>query len=133
MLSETDGSPTNGVPGFKDQWRLADETPHIDPAAAAHPELAPRLSAPTQADEDTFIPPEPQGLADEDPSAVVMVILLAGGILWLLYLALFDRYAASLWWFLACACVFIGFAMAVVRQPQSREDKDDPFDDGARL
>ena len=81
---------------------------------------------------DDFVPPEPAPIDTDDPSLVIMLLALIIGPVWLLYLLFADRYANLVWWFAAVAITLTGFALAVARQPKSR-DEDDPEDDGARV
>lgn len=124
----TADSEQQGVPGFRDQWRIDD---------APQPESGWRQysladAAEDDTEDDAFVPPEPTPLHEHDSPTIVMIGSLVVGALWLLYLALFDRYTSMLWWFLACALIVVGFVMAVARQPKHRDDNDE-FDDGARL
>lgn len=110
------------VPGFHAQWRIPDDTPR-----APQPADVPSLD-----EDDTFVPPEPAPLETGDPALVIMLGCFVVGPLWLVYLTLFDRDAASLWWMLAAGILVGGFALAVARQPKNR-DEDDDDDDGARV
>lgn len=129
-----------GIPGFRDSWRLPDEpapaesTAHLRdievPSADAASQDATDHGWPT-AEHDDFVPPNPPPLETDDPATVVMVAALVLGPLWACYLLFFDRTAATLWWSCAITLTLVGFAMAVARQPKSRDDESN--DDGARV
>lgn len=135
-----------GVPGFRESWRLPDESmptkamdpsestsrpPEPDaPAIGAIPPPAPIDSDEMTADED-FVPPTPPPLETDNPATVIMLAALVLGPLWACYLLFFDRTAPTLWWSCAVAITLTGFVMAVVKQPKSRDE--DSEDDGARV
>lgn len=124
------------VPGFRPQWRMPDEQPwvmtpppHGQAGSAAgqydHDDL-------DDLDEEPFVPPEPAPFETGDPASVIMLACFVLGPVWLLYLTLFDREAATLWWLVAAGLLVGGFALAVARQPKNRDEHDDD-DDGARV
>lgn len=79
-------------------------------------------------DDEEFVPPEPDPLPRDDIQFWAILISLVGGPLWVLYLALFNPLARTLWWVLAvCTCV-AGVVMLVLRQPHS-DDLDPDGDD----
>ncbi len=78
-------------------------------------------------DDDEFVPPEPDPLPRDDVQFWAILVSLVGGPLWVLYLALFDPMARTLWWVLAVGTCVAGVVLLVLRQPHSDdlEDEDD--------
>lgn len=120
--------PASAVPGFRQQWRV----PDAQPADGERADVAEEETDREVADDGDFVPPQPDPLDTDDPGALVMLGCFVIGPLWLLYLLLFDRSAATIWWSAGALLTLAGFVLAVARQPKNR-DEDDPSDDGARL
>lgn len=84
-------------------------------------------------DEREFVPDEPSPLPSGDLGFWGAAAGLGGGMIWLLYLFFFDRYARPLWWVLAVAITLTGLVMVFLRQPHDRDDDWDDDVDGAVL
>lgn len=102
QLDDPPAPPPN--PGLPQQWRAPETGPVVAGVASdPHPQTASRaVSDPgrsIQLDEiNTFEPPTPQPLNADDPATTIMIGSLIVGPLWLLYLTVFNRQAATLWW-----------------------------------
>lgn len=107
--------PADPVAGLPSQWRV----PSGDSLSIL--------------DEKEFVPEEPRPLPSGDLGFWGAIAGLGGGIVWLLYLFFFDRYARPLWWVLAVVVTLTGLVLVFLRQPHQRDDDWDDHVDGAVL
>lgn len=114
--SSTDDSTEQSPPAaLPSQWRIPSEAESMS----------------FLEDDGDFEAPPLRPLPDADDLGFWSILgCLVAGPLWLLYLFLFDQYAAALWWVLACALIVAGVVQLIMRQPRHRPDDGD---DGARL
>ncbi|TWP36978.1 hypothetical protein [Leekyejoonella antrihumi] len=100
--------PPDPLAGLPSQWRVpdGDGLSYLD-------------------DEEDFVPPPPAPLPKDDLHFWAILATLIGGPMWVFYLAIFDRYARSLWWVLAVGTCVAGVVLLVLRQPKNHDDPDD--------
>ena len=126
----SDGPDPATNPTTSWRWSAADEPdePAEDPLAELPSQW--RMPGPDGAsilddEEEDFVPPPPAPLPKDDLQFWAIIATLIGGPLWVFYLAIFDRYAQSLWWMLAIATCVLGVVLLVLRQPKNHDDEDD--------
>ncbi|NNG39838.1 hypothetical protein HJ588_11200 [Flexivirga sp. ID2601S] len=130
---------------WEEPAKPADGSAAPEPTSQPEPASSPLADLPSQwripagesvsfiEDDGDYEPPPPRPLpTGDDLGFWTMVGCLVGGPLWLLYLFVFDRYAQSLWWVLACTLFVAGVVQLIMREPKNRDDLDED-DDGAVL